>query len=246
MKDLAEAADEDQRAEESKIKDAVDDLIDLYEDEDRTCYQLALLAIQITWWADPRIYNYQVEDYGEQVPALCQEMRAAEPNFKHDSPLGEVLEHLEREAGEALEYAGKLIERNHRRSRAGKWNDSFLHRDVPRPRAVPRSRRDILEQRQLMEERLGRRGTDGDIEGGDIDEDDPHECEDYDEMETDDFDGYEDEDEDEYDTSEAGGVDNAFVAKPTHGSESDTDGKTDSATRKGAITDFDRLIEHEW
>lgn len=243
MKDLAEAADEDQRAEESKIKDAVDSLIDLYEDEDRTCYQLALVSIQITWWGDPRIFNYQVEDYGEQVPALCQEMRAADPNFKPDSPLGELLEHLEREASEALEYAGKLAERHHRRSRAGKWNDSFLYQDVPRSRVVPRSRRVVLEQRQQREERSQRLNIDDGAEGGDMDENDSQEGEEYDEMETYDFDGYED--EDEYDSTEAGGADNVHVTTRANGSESGTDGKTESAIWKGAITDSNRLIQHE-
>lgn len=262
MKDLAEAADEDKRAEDSKIKDAVDALIDLYEDEYRTCYQLALLGIQITWWADPK-YHVEIEGYAEQVPALCQEIRAAEPDFNYDSPLGEVLEHLEMEASEALEYAGKLAERIHRRSRAGKWNDSFLHRDVPRPRVVPRSRRVVLEQRQRREEGLEGIGTDDDAERSGSEDDDLQEGEEYDGMETDDFDGYENEDpdgegeatgdeyasdiahEDEYDTSEAGGVDSVYDLTPANGSEDRTDGKTYLTTLKEATTDLDRLGEHE-
>jgi hypothetical protein len=249
MKDLAEAADEDKQAEESKVKDAVDALLGLYEDDDQTCYHLALLAIQITWWADPKIY-YEIEEFGEQVAAWCQQIRDDEPNFSDESVLGEALEHLEMEAREAIAYCREQAERVQSRSRAGKWNDSFLHRDVPRPRVVPRSRRVVLELRQQREDGLGGMDTDGDADGSGSDEGDLQEDEEYDGMETDDFDGHENEDEDgegeatddgyygyityedEYDSSEDGGADNAHVATPANDSEGGTDGKTSLAPVK--------------
>jgi hypothetical protein len=48
---------DDTGTEETKVADAVDALIELYNDKDRTCYQLALLCIQITWLADPELYE---------------------------------------------------------------------------------------------------------------------------------------------------------------------------------------------
>ena len=128
------------------------------------------------------------------------------------------------------------------------------------------SRRIALNQKLQREEGLEGMDTgDDDADGSDNDGDDPQEEDDeYDGMETDGFDRYgndeyeegdeeaaaneyagESNDEYEYYSEATTAEDSDHVAAPRNGSYSSTDGKTDSTIRKGAITDIDRLDEHE-
>lgn len=175
--------------------DAVDALIDLYNDEDRTCYQLALLCIQITWWADPELYE-EIEDYGEEVFTLCQEMRDAEPEATCGGVLAEALEHLQAEAKDALTYVREQADRVRRRPRALKWHH-YIQDDVPRPRVPPMSGRIALKRKQIREEGLEGMDAGNGADGSDNNEDDmqqqeeEEEEEQYDGMETDDLEGRE-------------------------------------------------------
>ncbi len=249
QKDIAEAPDDDKGMEESRVADAVDALIDLYQDEGRTDYQLALLCIQITWWADPVIHA-DIEEYGEEVFTLCQNMRDAEPEAARGGVLAEVLEYLQSEAKEALAYVREQADRVRRRPRAMKWHH-YIQDDVRRPRVVPMSRRIALKREQEFEGM----DTGDDVDRGDNSEDDMQEEDEEDDgMEMDDLDGdeksqYYDEEEEELEspfnkypvggTDRHGDVrqlttakDKGHAATPTKGSESGTDGKADPAIRK--------------
>jgi hypothetical protein len=231
--------------EETKVADAVDALVELCEDEDRTRYQLALLCIQITWWADPEVYG-EIEEYGEEVFTLCQEMRDAEPEATRHGAFAEMLEHLQSEARDALAYVREQADRVRRRPRARKWHH-YIQDNVPRPRVASMSGRIVLKRKQQREEGLEGIDTSEDADGSDNNEDDMQEKEEYDGIEMDDLDGRENDENDEEGEEEAPfnkhGVEsnveyeyyrestsaaaNNHVVDPTNGSENGTDGKLD-------------------
>jgi hypothetical protein len=248
MKDLAHAVDKDKEIEYSNIEAVVQEMVDLYQSDDRTYYELALLAIQIAWWADP--LGEEAEKYGKEVSTLCQEMKEAEPDFDPESPLGDVLQHLRMEASEALAYVREQSDRVRRRSRALKWGDAWVHRDVVRPRVLPRRRRDILKLKEKGEGGLDRMDTDDedDLQGHEEDDNDMDTGDyDEDEYDEDDEEGEEEGTSDKHESHGAGGVrDSIEVATPISGIENSSRGKIDISISKGTMTNIRRLTKSGW
>lgn len=235
MRDLAEAVDKSKEIEYEKRECAVNELLELYNDEGRTCYQLALLAIQITWWGEPAGF----QDYGENVFALCQQMQDQEPNFDPDGPLAELIEHLQMEADEALAYVREQSDRVRRRSRAAKWGDSWVHRNLFKPRVLPRSRPILIKVRREPDPMDTDEDSDRSREGED-------EVMDIDEYSEGVEDGEEEKKGGKYESSEAEDIRKSIeFDTPSNGSEDGSSGKIGLLISNGAIIDVNRFNELE-